>query len=107
MSQGSSVPFFIFLAVFLFFLLTNRGKKNKQPQKRPPAVRRPVPPKVPIVKNSPIQRNSYVAKRDTSYEVEKKKEIPLLQKTWKSKNSLKQAFILSEIVKRVDERDPF
>ncbi len=106
MSQGSSVPFFIFLAIFLFFLFTNKGKKGKEVLVKP-AFKKPVPKKPVFQKNTPIKRSGYTEKRDTSYEVEKKKEIPFLKQTWKKKNSLKQAFILSEILKREHERDSF
>ncbi|MES2198613.1 MAG: hypothetical protein V4489_00385 [Chlamydiota bacterium] len=38
-----------------------------------------------------------------SYEVEEKKKYSFLQKRWTGKASLKQAFILSEILKRKDD----
>lgn len=44
---------------------------------------------------------------DKAYEVKKNKEKEAsspLKKGWKSKSSLRQAFILSEVFKRVDER---
>lgn len=106
MSKGSILPFFVFLVLFLFSLLSGRRKKKQL-----------IPPK-PVLSKNTVTNPALVklalprqavkkAIRPVAYEVERKKENSLLKNTWKRKDSLKQAFILSEVLKKVDEREFF
>ena len=105
MSEGSLIPFFIFLAIFIFSLLASRKKKET-----PDRVSRPVPIKSKPALPKPIvhtKTKPALPKQVLSYEVERKKQHSFLKKGWQGKGSLKQAFILSEILKKVDEREFF
>ncbi len=108
-SEGGGSSTFIFLIASLLFYLFTRSKK-----KPPPAVsQRPVekPPAAASYKRKeeskskrthaiePLPLHSVIPP-----EPSKRKPSSILQKGWSKNSSLKQAFILSEIFKRVDER---
>jgi hypothetical protein len=101
----SLLPFFIFLVIIVFSIL-RKGKKegSSAPERlryaKAPPLSKVIPPKPAALKKA-------VKRPTVTYEVEKKKTHPLLQKSWQDKGSLKQAFILSEVLKKVDEREIF
>lgn len=89
----------------MLFSILRKGKKEiSSALERPRFIKTP-PPKVtppkPVVLKKAAKRPAVV------YEVEKKKTHPLLQKNRQDKRLLKQAFILSEVLKKVDEREFF
>ena len=100
----SLLPFLIALAMIVFSILRKGKKEGSNVPESPRYVKappiKPAPPK-PVVLEKTAKR-PFVA-----YEVEKKKEPSLLQTHWQNKDSLKQAFILSEVLKKVDEREFF
>jgi hypothetical protein len=99
----SLLPFFVFLAIIVFSILRKKKEGSSAPER--PRYVKAAPPKVippkPVVLKKAAKRPAVV------YEVEKKKTHPLLQKNWQDKGSLKQAFVLSEVLKKVDEREFF
>lgn len=102
MGEHSNVSFFVFLAILLFFLLSSSGKKKKQQEVKGAAPKPPHHSKRPL----PVKTNSHRQPKEApSYEVHKPKTPTPLGKGWNKKKSLKQAFILSEVLRRVDERE--
>ena len=101
-----SGEFLVPLLLFLFFFIAGRRKKPKSP---PPLI--PIREKAALSKRQPTSTSLpkkepaiAVPRKSSSYEVEKKqRRIPILSKEWKNKNSLQKAFVLSEILKRIDE----
>lgn len=93
------------LFLVLFFLkekFKQAARKNQEPVE---PFQEPHPPKV-ISKSFSSNPNMKLParKQSFSYEVEKRKRAAsFLQRSLKNKASLKQAFILSEVLKRVDE----
>lgn len=102
--SSSSLPLFFLLAIFALSFLIRRGKNQA-----PPAIKPPVQPgaKKVLLKKQSLSTLPFKEERKLPirYEVDRKKQGTFLSKKWKDKDSLKQAFILSEILKRVDERD--
>lgn len=105
MGEHANPSFFIFLAILLFFLLSSSGKKKKQQEKREPLSRLPPLKTSTSFKEKPLSPSFRTPKEAPNYQVHKVKDPILLQKGWKKKKSLKQAFILSEVLRRVDERE--
>ena len=98
--MSSSFLFFCFLLILALFLF-RKPKKTIEPliRKKPAAIK-----KVPLPKkNHPIR--SQVQASSSSYQVEKKKKSPFLKKGWNTKSSLKQAYIVSEVLKKWDENE--
>ncbi len=106
MSKGSLLPFFIFLATLVFFLLGRRKKKEETASIQRPRVVRQAPTPKPNVPPKP-QIIKKVERPRVAYEVEKKKTSSFLHKKWQDKDVLKQAFILSEVLKKTEERNLF
>lgn len=67
-------------------------------RKKPEAVK-----KTPLLKKNHPIRSQVLA--SSSYQVEKKKKSPFLKKGWNKKSSLKQAYIVSEVLKKWDENE--
>lgn len=108
MSGESLASFVMPLLFLLLFFLAGRKKKPQGEPTLPSSLKkesRPIQRKAPPI--APLQQKeqrSVAPKRDTSYEVERKqRRVPILSKDWNRKSSLKQAFILSEVLKRIDE----
>ena len=107
MSEGFLLPFFLFLGVLLFFLSGNRKKKQISPPLQKTKVVRQAPPLGPNTSIKPVIPKKAERLVAAVYEVEKKKTTSFLHEKWQDKDALKQAFILSEVLKRLDEKEPF
>ena len=89
-------PIFFGLIFLILFLLGSKKPKKKEgyfaemvaPKKQPP---------------SPLKKAPF-KQRDLTPAFKVRKKQPVLQKGWNTRPSLKQAFILSEVFKRYDER---
>jgi hypothetical protein len=111
MADNSGIQLFIPLFFLLLFLLRRRPKKRedapveiqKEPVLREKLLQKRVKafekPKVEDVHTPP----PLSPQEDFHYLVEKKEKESVLQKNWSSKKSIRQAFILSEIFRRIDE----
>ncbi len=107
-SEGGGSTFIFLIASLLFYLFTRSKKKPPQAVsqrsiEKPPAA---TPYKH---KEESKSRKTHVIESLPLHsvmppEAPKRKPSPILQKGWSKNSSLKQAFILSEIFKRVDER---
>lgn len=101
-SLGSFLLPLLFLLIFFF---SGRKKKNKRPPTFSSVAREE--PLAKQTKPAPLPQQIKPAstfKRTTSYEVEKKqRRNPILSKEWNTRNSLQKAFVLSEVLKRIDE----
>ncbi len=93
-SWGNWLALLVFLA---FYLITRKPKKEKKPAP-PPVLPHKAKKQKPVLpqKESPL----FSAAPDAPvYEVEKKKENPVISSLWRKKGSLRQAVLLSEILK--------
>ncbi len=103
--QGSST--FIFLIIsLLFYVFTRAGRKPRIPA--PIKTAEQVSP-LPFKRKEQkvVTRHDHVEPSTISsfiQEVPKVKRAPVLQQGWNRRSSLRQAFILSEVFKRFDER---
>lgn len=106
MSGDSLGSFLLPLLFLLFFFFAGRKKKPKEPPPFPSIPKeRPLTNLRKVDALPRIEKPVPTLKRTTSYEVEKKqRRNPILSKEWKSKNSLQKAFVLSEVLKRIDEK---
>ncbi len=107
MSGGSWESFIMPLIFLLLFLVSGRKRKTRQApplpivKKESVVVHKKVLDPVVLPKKDPVVPAS---KRTSSYEVEKKqRRVPILSKDWDRKSSLQRAFVLSEVLKKVDE----
>ena len=107
--SGESLASFIMPLLFLLLFFVAGRKKKPQgepslpsiPKKETRPMLRKAPPVAPL---QPKEQRPIASKRDTSYEVERKqRSTPILSKDWNRKSSLQQAFVLSEVLKRIDE----
>jgi hypothetical protein len=97
-----------FIVPLLFLLLFFVAGRKKKPREAPLVSKREVPsrqkkstPAPPLPKKDPI---SSIPRKPSSYEVEKKqRRVPILSKDWNRRSSLQKAFVLSEVLKRIDE----
>ena len=125
MNDHSSVPFFIFLAFLVFAFITSRGKKKKPALSKPadanpafsrpisqrPVLSKPSTKKVTVTKHhsAAAAKPSPLSYKDRQaapvYEVHRKGMSSSLGEGWQKKRSLRRAFILSEVLKRNDERE--
>lgn len=109
--SGEAFLLFLFLAaIFLLSFLAKQGKKERKVE-RP--IQRSHPHQKPLIHKKMEKKQVLVEpvfkeeKRSLKYEVHRKKEKLVLSKKWQDKDSLKQAFLLSEVLKKVDEREFF
>ncbi len=102
----SLLPFFIFLVIIVLSILRKGKKEGSSAPERPRFMKTASPPPK-VIPPKPAVLKKAVKRPVIAYEVEKKKEHPILQKNWQDKGSLKRAFILSEVLKKVDEREFF
>ncbi len=98
------IAVFLFMGFLFFVIFLIKGKvkqkevevlEEKKKEVHPPSLHRPL-----------IQRKTHKPLSRThapSYEVEEKKKPSLLRKGWGGRSSIKQAFILSEILKRRED----
>lgn len=100
----SDIVVFIFMGFFFFVILFIKGKvkqkevesfEEKKKEVHPPSSHRPLTPHK--------TQTHHLRAHAPSYEVEEKKKYSLLRKGWRGKSSIKQAFILSEILKRRED----
>lgn len=100
MSGDSGVTVFIGLAIFILFLLANRAKKKQTEEFITPPVEEPVEKKRIVKKTRPLMLSDL--EKAPVYVVEKRTKKAVLQKGWNRKGSIQQAFVLSEIFRKVD-----
>ncbi len=115
--DGEGIFSWIFLAISLFFILFRGGKKAPPPKRQPPTFskssQRETAKPLQIQKNPPssqtlassqerkkVQENPYAVKKA-------RKPLSLLSKNWKKNTDFKKAFLLSEVLKRPDEKGSF
>ena len=92
----------------LFFLFANRGTKKKEEREEEIVVPLPekkvLPKKVHKVEKKTSQENLEPKNFTISaYNVVEKKKHSVLQPGWNKKASIRQAFVLSEILRNPDE----
>lgn len=92
--------FFGLLFLFLFFLAGRGTKKKEVHFAESPKKKKPLPP-IKKTLSHPVRLGDVKRRATPSF---KKKTPPVLQKGWNTRKSLKQAFILSEVFRRYDER---
>jgi hypothetical protein len=92
--------FFGLLFLFLFFLAGRGAKKKDAHLVESPKKKRPLPPTQKTLSH-PVRIREGKKERAPSF---KKKTSSVLQEGWNTRKSLKQAFILSEVFRRYDER---
>lgn len=112
MNHDVPYSFFIFLIFALFFLLKGLGKKQEKASssmKRPPLPQKTSKKQVPTKKQEP---SVFLSKKEETkvvplYSVEKKERKIAVLTPLKKPSSLREAFVLSEILKRFEERELF
>ena len=101
MKGDFSVNLFVGFLLLILFFLVNRSKKRPRKQES----------EIEVVSQKPLLKKSVVEKvvpkfadmeKAPVYAVEKKKKTAILQKGWTRKTSIKQAFIFSEIFRKVN-----
>ena len=101
--QGDFSSFLVLIVFFCFMLLLSFiFKKNKG---RDPASL--VKPKAPLPQKKVLPKQVAppltTQKKASSYVVEKKASKPFLNQDWKKGDSLRKAFVLSEVLRRWDD----
>lgn len=109
MSGDSGISIFLGIAFLLFFLFTNRGNKKKEEREEEIVI--PLPEKkMPPIKARKVEKKVHQENLETkdfissAYDVVERKKHAVLQPGWNKKASIRQAFVLSEILRKVDER---
>jgi hypothetical protein len=93
----------VWLILFAFFFLFSGKKKKEEQRKEPPVFKPKEAIKKRVSIETPVKKES---KTPALFDLPKKKKTDaLLSKNWKTKSSLKRAFILSEVLRRIDERE--
>lgn len=107
MSEATWESLIMPLIFLLLFFVTGRKKKTREEpplstlKKEPVVLSKKAPDREVLLKKDQVVS---VPKRTSSYEVEKKqRRVPILSKDWDRKSSLQRAFVLSEVLKKVDE----
>jgi hypothetical protein len=122
MAGDQWISFFIGLLFLVLYFVSTRPKKKQPdshaertemrgqevlPQRRSKQPLQRMPPSMPLSSQSlseesstPLKNPLWTQTNAPAYEVEKKKCLSPLAKDWKRKKSLRQAFILSEVLKR-------
>lgn len=88
--------------LFLVFIVKNKAQPEKSELfiKEKKGVH---PPSSPSFSSYQKHHVTQTRIQDSSYKVHIKKTTPILPKGWMKKSSIKQAFILSEILKRKED----
>ncbi len=94
---------FLFFGLVFFVILFLKGKIKQKEIEGLEKKRGEVPLSPSLPPRRQKVQSHLLRAQAPSYEVEEKKKFSFLSKGWNKKASLKQAFILSEILKRKDE----
>lgn len=113
MKDDSGISIFLGLAFLLFYLFINKQSKKKKMEEEisyPPSKPHVQEKKVQPIKPSNIKREVFIERTQeenqasSAYDIIKTKKSSVLQPGWNQKSSLRQAFILSEVFKKIDDR---
>ena len=113
MNGDSGISIFLGIAFLLFYLFISKGSKKKKEEEEihplpslPPLQEK----KTALTQVRKVEKKVFIESSvvenlaSTAYDIVKTKKNSVLQPGWNKKSSIRQAFILAEVLKKVDER---
>ena len=111
MKDDAGISVFLGLAFLLLYLFIGKGAKKKTEREEvvlPPLAaqeKKQEPVKIrKIERKLSVENAEEVNLASSAYDIIKKRKSSVLKSGWNNKSSIKQAFILSEVLKKFDER---